>query len=95
MISNRMRRAPLDGAPATERTEDCLAWDRDRTFQDNQGGRQRDSVPESSLPAAAGRRPIGLGFQLIREIKRKDEENDVWAPMSRDVAGFMQQMVGT
>jgi hypothetical protein len=32
------------------------------------------------------------GFQIVREIKGKNEENAVWAPMSRDVAGFHRQM---
>ena len=32
------------------------------------------------------------GFQIVREIKGKDQENVVWAPMSRDVQSFMGQM---
>ncbi len=32
------------------------------------------------------------GFQMVREIKSKDQENDVWAPMSREVQSFMGQM---
>ena len=32
------------------------------------------------------------GFQIVREIKGKDQENVVWAPMSRDVRSFMGQM---
>ena len=32
------------------------------------------------------------GFQIVREIKGKDQENVVWAPMSRDVRSFMEQM---
>ena len=42
------------------------------------------------------RQPPGVehrwGFQLVREIKGKDQENVVWAPMSRDVQSFMGQM---
>ena len=42
------------------------------------------------------RRPPGVehrwGFQIVREIKGKDQENVVWAPMSRDVQSFMAQM---
>ena len=41
-------------------------------------------------------RPPGVehrwGFQIVREIKGKDQENVVWAPMSRDVRSFMEQM---
>ena len=36
--------------------------------------------------------PHRWGFQIVREIKGKNQENDVWAPMSRGVAGFMTQM---
>ena len=36
--------------------------------------------------------PHQWGFQIVREIKSKNEENAVWAPMSRDVSGFMRQM---
>ena len=32
------------------------------------------------------------GFQIVREIKGKNQENVVWAPMSRDVQSFMGQM---
>ena len=36
--------------------------------------------------------PHRWGFQMVREIKSKDQENDVWAPMSRAVQSFMAQM---
>ena len=32
------------------------------------------------------------GFQIVREIQGKDKEIAVWAPMSRDVRSFMEQM---
>ena len=32
------------------------------------------------------------GIQIVREIQGKDEEIAVWAPMSRDVRSFMEQM---
>ena len=32
------------------------------------------------------------GFQIVREIKGKDWENQVWAPMSRDETSFFSQM---
>ena len=32
------------------------------------------------------------GFQVVRAIKGKSDETDVWAPISRDVTGFMTQM---
>ena len=41
-------------------------------------------------------RPPGVehrwGFQFVREIKGKNQENVVWSPMSRDVQSFMGQM---
>ena len=36
--------------------------------------------------------PHQWGFQIVREIKDKNAENAVWAPMSRDVSGFHRQM---
>ena len=36
--------------------------------------------------------PHRWGLQIVREIKSKDQENDVWAPMSREVQSFMAQM---
>ena len=33
-----------------------------------------------------------MGVQIVREIRGKDDENAVWAPMSRDVQSFMAQM---
>ncbi len=32
------------------------------------------------------------GFQIVREVKSKDQENQVWAPMSRDETSFFSQM---
>ena len=41
-------------------------------------------------------RPPGVehrwGLQIVREIKGKNQESVVWAPMSRDVQSFMAQM---
>lgn len=36
--------------------------------------------------------PHQWGFQIVREVKGRDRENDVWAPMSRNVQSFMAQM---
>ena len=51
-------------------------------------------VPFKSIryPSREPDAPHQWGFQIVREIKGKNQENDVWAPMSRDVSGFMQQM---
>ena len=32
------------------------------------------------------------GFQIVREVKGKDRENQTWAPMSRDETSFFTQM---
>ncbi len=52
------------------------------------------AIPLKSLryPQRGPGEPHRWGFQIVREIKGKNEENDVWAPMSRDVAGFHRQM---
>ena len=52
------------------------------------------AVPFKSIryPSRERGAPHQWGFQIVREIKGKNEENAVWAPMSRDVAGFMRQM---
>ncbi|MEX0912495.1 MAG: DUF5916 domain-containing protein, partial [Gemmatimonadota bacterium] len=52
------------------------------------------AIPFKSLryPSRAEGEPHRWGFQIIREIKTKSEENDVWAPMSRDQSSFFAQM---
>ena len=52
------------------------------------------AIPLKSLryPQRGPGEPHRWGFQIVREIKGKNEENAVWAPMSRDVAGFHRQM---
>ena len=50
-------------------------------------------IPFKSLryPQRGDDVPHRWGFQIVREVKQKNEENIVWAPMSRDVASFMSQ----
>ncbi|MEX2583160.1 MAG: DUF5916 domain-containing protein [Gemmatimonadota bacterium] len=52
------------------------------------------AIPFKSLryPTRARDEPHRWGFQIVREIKGKDQENDVWAPMSRDESSFFAQM---
>ena len=47
------------------------------------------SLRYPQLPSGEAHR---WGFQIVREVKGRDQENDVWAPMSRDVQSFMAQM---
>ncbi len=51
------------------------------------------AIPFKSLryPRREGGVPHRWGFQIVREIRGKDE-NVVWAPISRGVAGFLPQM---
>ena len=51
------------------------------------------AIPFKSLryPRREGDVPHRWGFQIVREIRGKDE-NVVWAPISRGVAGFLPQM---
>lgn len=177
-LTEFVQQSPLDGAPATERTEVYVAYDsdyiyfgfyahyqdpsimranrvdRDRapqddlltiyfdTFQDQQRGYDFDvnaygvqgdgiisagagggggipradrswntlfdtgaeivedgftaemAIPFKSLryPRRAPGEEHRWGFQFVREVKSKNEENIVWAPMSRDQSSFFAQM---
>ena len=52
------------------------------------------AIPFKSLryPSRARDEAHRWGFQIVREIKAKDWENQVWAPMSRDESSFFAQM---
>ena len=52
------------------------------------------AIPFKSLryPSPPEGEPHRWGFQIVREVKGKDQENQVWAPMSRDEASFFAQM---
>ena len=52
------------------------------------------AIPFKSIryPAPPEGEPHRWGFQIVREIKGKDQENQVWSPMSRDEASFFAQM---
>jgi len=52
------------------------------------------AIPFKSLryPSPRAGEPHRWGFQIVREVKFKDEENQVWAPMSRDETSFFAQM---
>lgn len=51
-------------------------------------------IPFKSLryPSPTAGEPHRWGFQIVREVKSKDQENIVWAPMSRDETSFFAQM---
>ena len=52
------------------------------------------AIPFKSLryPSPPEGEPHRWGFQIVREVKGKDQENQVWAPMSRDETSFFAQM---
>ena len=52
------------------------------------------AIPFKSLryPSRARDEAHRWGFQIVREVKGKDQENQVWAPMSRDESSFFAQM---
>ncbi len=52
------------------------------------------AIPFKSLryPTPRPGEPHRWGLQIVREVKGKNEENIVWAPMSRDQTSFFAQM---
>ena len=52
------------------------------------------AIPFKSLryPTPEDGQPHRWGFQIVREVKSKNQENQVWAPMSRDESSFFAQM---
>ena len=52
------------------------------------------AIPFKSLryPTPPEGQPHRWGFQIVREVKDKNQENQVWSPMSRDESSFLGQM---
>ena len=80
------------GVPQADRSWDALFDSGAQIVGD--GYTAEMAIPFKSLryPRRSDGAPHRWGFQIVREIKGKDEENVVWAPMSRDVQSFMAQM---
>ena len=80
------------GAPFGDRSWDAL-FDSGAQIVDD-GYTAEMAIPFKSLryPQREGDVPHRWGFQIVREIQDKDNETDVWSPISRDVAGFLPQM---
>ena len=78
--------------PPADRSWDTLFYSGTQIVED--GYTAEMAIPFKSLryPERDPGVPHRWGFQIVREIKGKDGENDVWAPMSRGVSGFMTQM---
>ena len=80
------------GIPFPDRSWDALFDTAARIVDD--GYVAEMSIPFKSLryPGRSGDVQHRWGFQIVREVKQKNEEHIVWAPMTRDVQSFMAQM---
>ena len=78
--------------PPADRSWDALFYSGAEIVED--GYTAEMAIPFKSIRYP--QQPPGVehrwGFQIAREVKGKDQENIVWAPMSRDVQSFMGQM---
>ncbi len=79
------------GVPRGDRSWDALFESGGRPVAD--GFTAEMAIPFKSLryPARPGGAPHTWGFQIVRQIRGKDETL-VWSPVSRDIAGFLPQM---
>ena len=79
------------GVPRGDRSWDALFTTGGQLVGD--GYTAEMAIPFKSLryPARAGNVPHTWGFQVVRQIRGKDETL-VWSPVSRDIAGFLPQM---
>lgn len=80
------------GIPRADRSWDALFESGTQIVED--GFTVEMSIPFKSLryPQLPPGVPHQWGFQFVREIKERDRESIVWAPMTRDVRSFMGQM---
>ena len=79
------------GVPRGDRSWDALYTSGGQPVAD--GFTAEMAIPFKSLryPARPGNVPHTWGFQIVRQIRDKDE-TIVWSPVSRDIAGFLPQM---
>jgi hypothetical protein len=83
---------PGGAIPRADRSWDALFETAGQIVED--GFVVEMAIPFKSLryPSRAPGEPHRWGLQIIREVKAKSEENQVWAPMSRDESSFFAQM---
>ena len=83
--------AALGGPPTGDTSWDALFASSGRLVDD--GWTAEMTIPFKSLryPSRGRGESHRWGFQVVRSIGGKNE-TDVWAPISRDVAGFLPQM---
>ena len=86
---SRGRMSPI---PPADRSWDTLFYSGTQIVAD--GYTAEMAIPFKSIryPQQAPGVEHRWGFQIVREVKAKNQENIVWAPMSRDVQTFMSQM---
>ncbi len=79
------------GVPWGDRSWDALFESGGQPVAD--GFTAEMAIPFKSLryPARSAGVPHTWGFQIVRQIRDKDE-TIVWSPVSRDIAGFLPQM---
>ena len=92
VINASGQRGGSGGIPYADRSWDALFHSGAQIVSD--GYTAEMAIPFKSVryPQRPPGAPHQWGFQIVREIKSKDQENDVWAPMSREVQSFMAQM---
>ncbi len=79
------------GVPRGDRSWDALFTSGGQLVGD--GFTAEMAIPFKSLryPTRPGNAPHTWGFQIVRQVRDKDE-TIVWSPVSRDIAGFLPQM---
>ena len=77
--------------PNPDRSWDTLFYSGAQIVEDGYTAEMAIPFKSFRYPEQPSGTPHRWGFQLVREIKAKNAENAVWAPMSRDVSGFMAQ----
>ena len=89
IISRTGGRGPI---PFADRSWDTLFETAGRIVED--GYVAEMAIPFKSLryPTPSEGQPHRWGFQIVREVKSKNQENQVWSPMSRDESSFLGQM---
>ena len=89
IIPRTEKRGPI---PFADRTWDALFETAGQIVED--GYVAEMAIPFKSLryPTPPAGQPHRWGFQIVREVKSKNQENQVWSPMSRDESSFLGQM---
>ena len=92
IINSGGRRGRMGPIPPADRSWDTLFYSGTQIVAD--GYTAEMAIPFKSIryPQQAPGVEHRWGFQIVREVKAKNQENIVWAPMSRDIQTFMSQM---